>query len=202
MLVSAPTYVFCSSASDPCSCTGGAYQAIQSICTYLSADPIIQAQIFKSGISGRPSIPSRFLLRTNTSNITTYGLNLTMLQQEYKTYPEYLDHETLNIILLSMCIIVVIALTMILADAMLSFSGCKAALDSKTYDAEDDKLSLKKAKATLLSIEDRLDNANKLKLAEKIFLNRDIRVCEEVINAHKNNEETLSLTVILNHQIT
>ena len=188
ILIAAPTSMFCTSPSDPCSCTGGTYQSIESLCSYLKADVVTQAKLYKTGLSGKPNIPSKYLLPGNgTSN---YTINLPMLQKEYQTYFEQFDSDTLNQFILGSGLIILIAFSMILAHELMHRGGCKASLDNDSQKPSSTKLTLVKATKTLSSIEHHLNKVVCLSLYEKISLSHVIRSCEKVIKASERNEET------------
>ena len=122
----------CTDPNNPCSCTSGPYQAVFPLCKFLSSNSSVQAEMYKIGIVGRPSIESKYIKRTllnNTMNHTyNYSIDLTKLGNQFKPFISYMDETLLQSLQLAVLIIFCLISFMIIIHQSIKWLKCKTTM--------------------------------------------------------------------------
>ena len=84
---SLPLSHFCTSPSDPCTCTGGPYRIYRPLCTFRDMSTEAQAALVNSNATAYllPDLPREYVKTITTNGSTAYAIDLDFLEAEQPT---------------------------------------------------------------------------------------------------------------------
>ena len=120
---SMPLSHFCTSPTDPCTCTGGPYRLHRPLCEFLSMKTEAQAALFNSNATGdlltglpRAHVKAIYV----NSNATSYAIDLDFLEAEHPTLFSIVSSRNQELIYAGTLTVILVVAGMLFSDAALA----------------------------------------------------------------------------------
>ncbi len=121
---SLPLSHFCTSPTDPCTCTGGPYQLHMPLCEFLGMTTEAQAALFSPNATGEllPGLPASYVKAIYTTNGTasSYAIDLDFLKAEQPTLFSIVSARNQELVFAGTMTVIVVVAGMFLSETALS----------------------------------------------------------------------------------
>ena len=121
---SMPLSHFCTSPTDPCTCTGGPYRLHRPLCQFLGMTTEAQAALFSSNATGEllPGLPASYVkaIYTANGNASSYAIDLDFIKAEQPTLFSIVSARNQELVYAGTMTVILVVAGMLFSESALS----------------------------------------------------------------------------------